>query len=244
MARLHCDRTTDGSVTIARLDGQLALADAPVAWNSLVKLLADQPDALLVDLSGLTCEDGNALFVFGALARRASIWPGIPVILTTPDPRLRDEFARNGVDRVVAVCPDAGEARVLAHSAPTPPRLRQAMQPVPGAARQGRDLATEASLRWSFPELISPASVVASELVTNAVQHAQTPFELSLAHTPRYLHIAVRDDDPRPAVRQEGDVLSVSGRGLRIVERTALTWGSTPARDGKVVWATLTAAAR
>jgi anti-sigma regulatory factor (Ser/Thr protein kinase) len=244
MSRLHCDLDGDGPVTIARLDGPLTLADTPLAWNTLVKLLGDQPDALLVDLGGLDCDDPSALLVFGALARRASLWPGVPVILSVPGADLRSILARHGVDRVVAVCPDLNEARVLAHSAPTPPRLRRSMLPVPGAARAGRDLATEACLRWACSELIASASIVASELVTNAVRHAGTPFELTLAHTPRYLHIAVRDDDPRPAVRQEHDVLASGGRGLRIVERTALSWGSSPAQSGKVVWATLSATTR
>jgi anti-anti-sigma regulatory factor len=239
MPRLRCDLEADGLVAIARIAGTLGLADAPIAWNLLVKLLADQPDALLVDLSGLECDDANALFVFGALARRASLWPGVPVVLSAPDPLLRRSLARHGVDRVVAVCVSREEARVLTSGAPSPPRLRLALQPVPGAARRGRDLVTEACLRWSAPQLIAPASVVASELVTNAVRHAGTPFELSLAHTPRYLHVAVRDGDPRPAVRQEGELLALGGRGLQIVERTALRWGSTPAQYGKVVWATL-----
>lgn len=241
MPRLRCDLEADGPVVIARIGGPLALADAPMAWNTLVKLLADQPDALLIDLAELRCDDADALFVFGALARRASLWPGVPVVLSAPDPQLRRDLERHGVDRVVAVCASRDEARILASGAPTPPRLRLALQPVPGAARRGRDLVTEACLRWATPQLIAPASIVTSELVTNAVRHAGTPFELSLAHTPRYLHVAVRDRDPRPAIRQEGEVLATSGRGLQIVERTALCWGSTPAHYGKVVWATLPA---
>jgi anti-anti-sigma regulatory factor len=243
MPRLHCDLETDGSVAVVHLDGPLSLADAPIAWNTLVKLLADQPDALLIDLAGLDCDDAKALYVFGALARRASLWPGVPVILSAPDPVLRADLARHGLDRVVAVCASADEARLLAYGAPSPSRLHLPLLPVPGAARRARDLTTEGCLRWSNPDLIGPACIVTSELVTNAVKHAGTPFELTLAQTARYLHIAVRDQDPCPAVRQDGeDLLTSGGRGLRIVERTALSWGSTPAQDGKVVWATLLAA--
>ncbi len=243
MSRLQCELEADGQVTVARFNGPLGLADAPVAWNALVKLLAGQLDALLIDLTGLICDDGKALLVFGALARRASLWPGVPVIVSAPQADLRTEMRRNGLDRLVAVCSTGNEARVLAYSAPAPPRLRLAMQPQVGAARQARDLATEACLRWDHNELVAPASIVASELVTNAVKHAGTRFELTLAHTPRYLHVAVHDEDPRPAVRQNGHVLALGGRGLQIVEQTALTWGSTPARQGKVVWATLSATA-
>jgi len=246
MFRLNCVLEADGPVLIARLGGPLTLADAATAWATLVTLLADQPDALLIDLTGLDCDEPGALVVFGAVAQRASLWPGVPVILSVPDTELRQSLARQGVDRIVAVCADPHEALVLAYSAPAPRRIRERMQPVVGAARRGRDLATEACLRWQYPHLIAPASVVASELVTNAVKHAGTPFELTVSHTPRYLHIAVRDDDPRPAVRQddEVDLFASTGRGLRVVEQTALSWGSTPAQRGKVVWAALSATAR
>src|SRR5262249_16117999 len=79
------------------------------------------PDALVINLARLDCTDAKALFVFGALARRASLWPGIPVILSAPDPVLRTDLARHGVDRVVAVCAAAAEARLLAPGAPRPP---------------------------------------------------------------------------------------------------------------------------
>jgi anti-anti-sigma regulatory factor len=241
MTRLHCQIESTCPITVVRLSGALELAATPTAWTALVKLLADQPDALVIDLSDITFDDPQALLVFGALGRRASLWPGVPVILNAPDRRLRDDLHRQGIERVVAVCPDMVEAMLLAGGAPTPRRLRESLQPVAGAARRGRDLATEACLLWRSPELVPQASVIASELVTNAVCHAGTPFELSLARTTRYLHIGVRDEDPRPAVRQDPDALAFSGRGLLIVEQTALSWGSTPAKSGKVVWATLPA---
>jgi anti-anti-sigma regulatory factor len=241
MTRLHCQIEATCPVTVVRLAGALELAAAPTAWTALVKLLADQPDALVIDLADITFDDPQALLVFGALGRRASLWPGVPVILNAPDQRLRDGLRHQGIDRVVAICADDDEAMLLAGGAPTPRRLRTALRPVPGAARRGRDLATEACLLWRSPELVPRASIIASELVTNAVRHAGTPFELSLARTMRYLHIGVRDEDPRPAIRQTPDTLAFSGRGLLIVEQTALSWGSTPAQSGKVVWATLPA---
>jgi anti-anti-sigma regulatory factor len=241
MTRLRCQIESTCPVTVVRLAGSLELAAAPTAWTTLVKLLADQPDALVVDLTDITFDDPQALLVFGALARRASLWPGVPVILTAPDERLRDALRQQGVERVVAICAGQHEAMLLASGAPSPRRLRETFEPVLGAARRGRDLATEACLRWQAPELVPRASIIASELVTNAVRHAGTPFELSLSRTLRYLHIGVRDEDPRPAVRQDPEALASCGRGLLVVEQTALTWGSTPAQLGKVVWATLPA---
>jgi anti-sigma regulatory factor (Ser/Thr protein kinase) len=241
MTRLHSELDSTRPVAVVRLRGPLELVDAPAAWNLLVKLLADQPDAMVVDLSALTVEDPQALLMFGALARRAGVWPGVPVILVAPTAGLRDPLKRQAVDRQVAICGTRDEAMVLAHGAPLPLRLRESLLPDPGAARQARDLATEACLRWQLPDLVGSASIISSELVTNAVRHAGTPMVLSLARTARYLYIAVRDQDPRPAVLQPPDLLATSGRGLLIVQRTALSWGSAPAHTGKVVWATLLA---
>jgi hypothetical protein len=241
MTRLQCHIESTCPITVVRFAGALRLAAAPTAWTTLVKLLSDQPDALVVDLSEIVLDDAQALLVFGALAYRASLWPGVPVILAVPDGDLRAALRRHAIEREVAICAEREEALVLAHGAPVPRRLVEHLEPVVGAARRGRDLATEACLRWQAPELVSPASIIASELVTNAVRHAGTPFELSLARTTRYLHIAVRDQDPSPAVRQDAEALATRGRGLIIVDRTALSWGSTPAQTGKVVWATLAA---
>src|SRR5262249_32861250 len=142
-------------------------------------------------------------------------------------------------DGMAPVCSDRSAALELAVQAPTPYRLRVEMQPVPGAARRGRDLATEACLRGRAPELVIPASTVTSELVSNAVRHARTPFELAFTRTPRYLHIGGHDEEPRPAVRQHPTPDSATGRGLLIVEQTASSWGCSPSQHGKVVWAAL-----
>jgi hypothetical protein len=237
MKRLRCYFESDGPVMVVRLIGALGLTTASDAWIVLAKLLADQPDVLLADLSELTCEDPRALLGFTAIGRWASLWPGVPVILNITDPQLRAVVRRLGIDQMLAVCAGLDEAVVLAHAAPVPSRLREVMQPVRGTARRARDLATEACLRWYAPELVPPASIIATELVANAVRHAGTRFELSLARTPRYLHIAVRDEGPRLDTGRPYP----TGCGLRIIERTALSWGAIPARHGKVVWATLPA---
>jgi len=239
MTRLQCHVQSAHRVTVVLFLGSLTVADAPLAWQMLTKVLAEQPDALLVDLTGITLGAPRALRVFGALARRASLWPGVPVILAAPGPEMHAALHRQAIDRQLAVCADPAEALVLAHGAPAPPRLRESMQPSPGAARRGRDMVTEACLRWHLPELVAPGSIVASELVTNAVRHTGAPFELLLARTSRFLHIAVKDQDPRLPRRRNVTTLATGGRGLLIVERTALSWGSSSAQTGKVVWATL-----
>src|SRR5436305_4715974 len=86
MTRLQLEIEAERPVTVVRFVGALDLAGAANVWNVLVKLLADQPDAFVIDLAAVAVDDAQVLLMFGALARRAGVWPGVPVILVAPDP--------------------------------------------------------------------------------------------------------------------------------------------------------------
>ena len=83
--------------------------------------------------------------------------------------------------------------------------------------------------------------LLANELVTNAIVHAHTELRLRLELRGDWLHIAVRDHNPRllrlvtvPDAEAEG------GRGLWLVDQLARAWGVQPhPGGGKVVWCTL-----
>jgi anti-sigma regulatory factor (Ser/Thr protein kinase) len=92
------------------------------------------------------------------------------------------------------------------------------------------------------------AQIVTTELVANALRHAGTRMELTVTLRQRCLHLSVRDGNgSAPRLREAGceiedeaeSEIAAGGRGLRIVEALAAGWGSTPTRNGKVVWATL-----
>jgi hypothetical protein len=203
-----------------------------------MKCLAEQPTALLVDLSELIVTDDLALSVFTAVVRQAALWPGTPVQLcaaTAPVTALLagGQYGRHSLYTSV----DAG----LVMPGVDPPLVIDELVPEPGAPRHARRLVNEACSRWSLPEVAGPASLVASELVTNAVEHAATPMTLRISRRDRYVHIAVRDGSPvEPALRRPL-VTESGGRGLLLISSVATHWGSLPCRDGKVVWATLAA---
>jgi len=205
-----------------------------------MKCLAEQPEALIVDVSTMTVENPLALSVFPAVARQAAQWPGISVLLCAPQPTTR-RILDLAAYRRLPVLPDLVTARTQArfehHTLPT---IADQLQPVPGSARRARTVVTDPCHRWSLPHLIEPASLIVSELVTNAVGHAGTPLTLRLSLTRRYLHISVRDDsaDP-PAIARRPSLSTIGGRGLLLVETTAQSWGWLPGRAGKVVWASL-----
>jgi two-component sensor histidine kinase len=80
--------------------------------------------------------------------------------------------------------------------------------------------------------------LLASELVTNAVRHAATPFELTVSVNGRGVVVAVVDQDRRhpPRLCDPGPE-DTHGRGLRIVEELSESWGTeSMAGDAKRVW--------
>ena len=173
-----------------RLRGELSLVSAPSVRTALLKCLVEQPDAVVVDLAGLTLADPSAASVFVAAARQASLWPGIPLLLAAPDPAL----ARLLSGRYRRLTTHASVEQALNTPAPQQTvTISDILLPASGAARHARELITEGCLRWDLPHLIGPACVVANELVTNAVVHAQTMIDFRLTLGRRYLIMAVRD---------------------------------------------------
>jgi anti-sigma regulatory factor (Ser/Thr protein kinase) len=88
------------------------------------------------------------------------------------------------------------------------------------------------------PELVSTASLVVSELVTNAVLYGYGAASLRLVHDSRGLVVEVADRSASlPAPRVAHDESEI-GRGLHIIEAVSTAWGVRPESTGggKVVW--------
>jgi anti-sigma regulatory factor (Ser/Thr protein kinase) len=81
--------------------------------------------------------------------------------------------------------------------------------------------------------------LVVSELATNAVIHAGTPFSVSVCCDGSAVRIAVHDWNSTEPVMRDASLAARSGRGLRLVDAVSREWGVDPAPDGKTVWAEL-----
>ncbi|WP_285560298.1 ATP-binding protein [Actinoplanes regularis] len=220
--------------------GRLDLAATRGLRGMLQKCLAEQPAALLADLSGMSLGQETALSVFTAIHQQAAVWPGTPVVFCAPRPEMADLLARQRYGPL-RTCADVDEAvREVTRHGVVPPMIIDQLVPMTGAARHARDLATEACVRWELPDLIGPVGVVVTELVSNAVEHANTMITLRLTLLRRYLHVAVRDGSVAPPETRLPGVGSVDrGRGLLLVDSLAVNWGWLPTSDGKVVWTIL-----
>ncbi len=101
--------------------------------------------------------------------------------------------------------------------------------------------------RWQLGPLDFDAALVTTELVTNAVLHAQRDVVLALRPIAKGVRIEVTDQCPEVLPHMAPDrggasvalALGESGRGLRVVCELAARWGVDSTHWTKTVWAEL-----
>jgi anti-sigma regulatory factor (Ser/Thr protein kinase) len=109
----------------------------------------------------------------------------------------------------------------------------------PGRARR---LLVGALAEWGCGAvLVQDAAVVASELATNAVLHAGSPFSISGELEDGLLRVAVEDTCPLSVAMRGGGLSPQPTHGLGLIEALSVRWGVEGSPRGKVVWAQLSA---
>ena len=87
-------------------------------------------------------------------------------------------------------------------------------------------------------DLVDGVLVIASELATNAVEHAGTPFTVTVECTSAGVTVQVRDGSSLAPARRSPDPTADGGRGLVVVDALSGSWGVRAETDGgKSVWA-------
>jgi hypothetical protein len=109
----------------------------------------------------------------------------------------------------------------------------------PRAPRHARSFVTDVLREWDLDALVDPASLIVSELATNAVVHAGSGFTVSLNHDGSVVRLAVGDGAAAVPQRAPGGADSPRGRGIPIIEAVASRWGHLALDRGKLVWAEL-----
>lgn len=119
------------------------------------------------------------------------------------------------------------------------------LTPDPSSLRVGRQFVARTLRGWDVNEShLEPVTLVANELVANAIVHANSAPVLSLAANGSDLMVRVSDDSPNlPAFRSPMPE-QTGGRGLMLVNALADRWGYDPRPSGKVVWAKFAGAFR
>jgi anti-sigma regulatory factor (Ser/Thr protein kinase) len=135
-------------------------------------------------------------------------------------------------------------AAALAPAASWRLRTRLELAALPTAVPCARGHVRSVALEWGLAGLADTAELLASELVTNAVQASGSPrtgptpvVRLGLASDGVSLAIHVWDGCDRLPVRDDADFEAERGRGLMLVATMSQEWGSYRLPGGgKIVW--------
>jgi PAS domain S-box-containing protein len=99
-------------------------------------------------------------------------------------------------------------------------------------ARVARQLAD-----WGLEYATHTTELIVSELLTNAIRHAQPPIQVRMILDSALLSCEVSDGSSTAPHLRRADRYDEGGRGLLLVARLADRWGSRPTRTGKTIWA-------
>ena len=89
-----------------------------------------------------------------------------------------------------------------------------------------------------LPSLVDDVTLVTSELATNALSHAGTPFTVTIKAFPDDVVLEVRDGGASRPNRVDAQVDACVGRGMAIVDVVCRDWGVVvDGNVGKSVWA-------
>jgi hypothetical protein len=219
---------------------QTSVARAVVAMRDC---LAEAPTVLLVDVSHLVVASPAALGRIVGLVADARRWPDARIGLCGNTAEINALLADYDAGARPEVYADVDRGVVASLDVPVAQRTSIALRPDAQAPALARQYVVDTCTDWGVTRVAKLASLIASELVTNAVIHARTPALMALRLGNNTLDVSVRDNDPRPMYRPAPGLTGAHegehGRGLLILDAMADQWGSHPTADGKVVWATI-----
>jgi anti-sigma regulatory factor (Ser/Thr protein kinase) len=116
-------------------------------------------------------------------------------------------------------------------------RTSQVFVPVVSAVPAARRFVADVLRSWGAESALVDASVVVSELTTNAVLHAVSAFRVHLTRHEHGVRISVDDVGPaRPEPRQATPE-DFGGRGMKLIQALTRGWGCDVLETGKTVWA-------
>lgn len=246
---------------LARLAGRLVVLDAEAILADLVVDGVVAPARATAALDALVPAGGPPVRVYGEMV--ALLWERGDVLAALELESSWTALARERLVHVLCAYPatllsdsvlgdvarmcDLHDAVTLLGAHPGDvgppaagrPAVSSVHLPVPAAVTSVRRF-VEATLRaWGLEHLVDDAALVTSELATNAVTHALSPFRTTVARVDGGVRLAVEDASAAWPERQHALDGDQQGRGMAIIEALAARAGCDPTPQGKVAWAEL-----
>lgn len=111
----------------------------------------------------------------------------------------------------------------------------------PTSAAQARRLVQGAIRDWDVPVDPPTATLLTSELVTNAIRHGKgTVIMLAINCDRGQFRVDVHDASRSEPAQEEACAYAETGRGLMLMAHLSTDWGHYPTPNGKAVYFTLT----
>jgi len=117
--------------------------------------------------------------------------------------------------------------------------------PCPESVAEARHAIRLILLTWSLEPLCEDAQLVASELITNAVQHSDKigmhPVKMSVVRLAKGVEISVQDPSTSRPTLTHPSSDAENGRGMHLIDALCPSWGVDVSnyRKTKRVWARL-----
>jgi DNA-binding response OmpR family regulator len=190
----------------------------------------EQPDAVVLDLGLPDLKGSEVLASIRAVAPYTSI-----VIFSGSN--LEDDTLKANADGYVVKGEDL-EVLLQAIQAATVPERTAVLELGTNsrAVGESRRFLAEQCRRWQCEDLVDDAAVVISELVSNAIRHANSSSELRMRYGAGVLRIELVDSSPTVPQPRNPHIAEPGGRGLLLVAALSHAWGVDPHAEGKVVW--------
>jgi DNA-binding NarL/FixJ family response regulator len=231
-------------VALAR-DGRVEVVGEATNGEIAVALVGElQPDLVLLDLG---MPGGGGL---EALPRLRLVAPGARVVVVSGFPGDRLAAVTRAVGAVGYVTKGLSPRRTVADVLAVADVLDVVNQAIDAAisaratfdqhvssAGKARRFMGEKLREWDVEELLETVNLLVSELVTNAVIHAESEAEVAVVLTPDALRVEVADQGGGAAVLKDAEKFDTSGRGISLVDVLSSSWGVEPRPDGgKTIW--------
>jgi hypothetical protein len=202
---------------------------------------------IIVDASELSDDGGESAMTWQTLARFAAQRRApISVMVCACPPQAAERLRASSTGRAVTTAETVDAARaVLAGYLRWPQRHSMPLPPDPVVIFLGGRTVQELCLNFGLPGLAPAARLIASELISNAVDHARTNLDVVMSVRGDVLHMGVYDRHPElPKILEDEPwhpdrLRERRGAGLWLVDAAATAWGALPWGGGKLVWATL-----